>query len=116
MAGDGRSGPAEAGGHAVVALDGFEDTPDGGHRVVGAEPGGHLAQEQHAVAERFEDEAEGGEVGSGRFGDGRYSGNNGDLVLSTLVATLKITERLTYVFQNDYAKNDGLPGVIVAAK
>lgn len=47
---------------------------------------------------------------AGRFGDGRYSGNDGDLVLSTLVATLNITERLTYVFQNDYAKNDGLPG------
>jgi len=48
-------------------------------------------------------------ISAGRFGDGRYSGNNGDLFLSTLVATLKLTDRLTYVFQNDYAENDGLP-------
>jgi hypothetical protein len=44
----------------------------------------------------------------GNFGDGRYSGNQGEVYMQSLVATLKLTERLTYVFQNDYGINYAL--------
>ena len=47
---------------------------------------------------------------AGRFGDGRYSGNNGDLFFNCFTATLKLTEKLTYVFQHDYGYNYNLPG------
>jgi hypothetical protein len=45
---------------------------------------------------------------AGNFGDGRYSGNNGDIYMQSIVATLGLTERLSYVFQSDYGVNYGL--------
>ena len=47
---------------------------------------------------------------AGRNGNGTYGGANGDLYFNSIVATLKMTEKLTYVFQHDYGYNYDLPG------
>jgi hypothetical protein len=48
-------------------------------------------------------------LSQGRFGDGRFSGNNGEIFFSSYVMSYKLTEKWTYVFQNDYAVNYSLP-------
>jgi len=48
-------------------------------------------------------------ISQGRFGDGRFSGNNGEILFSSYVMSYKLTEKWTYVFQNDYGLNYSLP-------
>lgn len=46
----------------------------------------------------------------GTFGNGSYSGNAGDIYMNSFVLTYKLTDRWTYLFQNDIGVNYNLPG------
>ncbi|MFZ5830923.1 MAG: porin [Planctomycetota bacterium] len=47
---------------------------------------------------------------AGNFGDGRFSGNDGDLYMNSIVFTYQLTEKWTYVLQHDLGANYNIPG------
>ncbi|MFZ5828995.1 MAG: porin [Planctomycetota bacterium] len=48
---------------------------------------------------------------AGDFGNGQFSGSNGDLFMYSLVLTYQLTEKWTYVLQHDLGTNYNVPGV-----